>query len=142
MKNFTKYISIYTLVYSILSFILILIFFFLTVASRGFILFTPFMLLPFFTGFLYIVGLVTNVICFIKNNHNKKIRIFLTLILLCLIVEFFALFLPFIILFISKNNDVNSYIFAFSFISIPVTKIILLISSILILVNLKSYTNF
>lgn len=139
MKKMTKVSSIYTIIYSVLSFILILAFFFLTIASRGFILITPFILLPFLTGFLYLIALVLNIICCIKNKMQNRLYILFVLNIFFFIVEMFALLVPFFAYLFTKDGAIVMKILVLSFLSVPITKISILIVSIIILVSLRKY---
>lgn len=62
--NFTKITAIYTMMYAIISFILLVTIGVFTVASRGAVILTPCVGLPFFIGFLHIVGFICEIICF------------------------------------------------------------------------------
>ena len=137
MINFTKATAIYTLIYSIISFILLVSVGFFTVASRGMLILTPFIGLPFFIGFLHIVGFICEIICFRLNKEYPEKRRWVLISLIFYIVEIFALFLPLIAGLLKMNAYVIQSIILFAMGSIPVTKVCLLILSIIILVKFR-----
>ena len=137
MINFTKATAIYTLIYSIVSFILLVSVGFFTVASRGMLILTPFIGLPFFIGFLHIVGFICEIICFRLNKEYPEKRRWVLISLIFYIVEIFALFLPLIAGLLKMNAYVIQSIILFAMGSIPVTKVCLLILSIIILVKFR-----
>ena len=137
MINFTKATAIYTLIYSIISFILLASVGFFTVASRGMLILTPFIGLPFFIGFLHIVGFICEIICFRLNKEYPEKRRWVLISLIFYIVEIFALFLPLIAGLLKMNAYVIQSIILFAMGSIPVTKVCLLILSIIILVKFR-----
>lgn len=137
MINFTKATAVYTLIYSIISFILLVSVGFFTVASRGMLILTPFIGLPFFIGFLHIVGFICEIICFRLNKEYPEKRRWVLISLIFYIVEIFALFLPLIAGILKMNAYVIQSIILFAMGSIPVTKVCLLILSIIILVKFR-----
>lgn len=137
MINFTKATAIYTLIYSIISFILLVSVGFFTIASRGMLILTPFIGLPFFIGFLHIVGFICEIICFRLNKEYPEKRRWVLISLIFYIVEIFALFLPLIAGLLKMNAYVIQSIILFAMGSIPVTKVCLLILSIIILVKFR-----
>jgi len=137
MINFTKATAIYTLIYSIISFILLVSVGFFTVASRGMLILTPFIGLPFFIGFLHIVGFICEIICFRLNKEYPEKRRWVLISLIFYIVEIFALFLPLIAGLVKMNAYVIQSIILFAMGSIPITKVCLLILSIIILVKFR-----
>ncbi|MBO0455577.1 hypothetical protein JZO77_02310 [Enterococcus hulanensis] len=137
MINFTKATAVYTLIYSIVSFILLVSVGFFTVASRGMLILTPFIGLPFFIGFLHIVGFICEIICFRLNKEYPEKRRWVLISLIFYIVEIFALFLPLIAGLLKMNAYVIQSIILFAMGSIPVTKVCLLILSIIILVKFR-----
>ncbi|MDT2660377.1 hypothetical protein P7E02_10880 [Enterococcus hulanensis] len=137
MINFTKTTAVYTLIYSIISFILLVSVGFFTVASRGMLILTPFIGLPFFIGFLHIVGFICEIICFRLNKEYPEKRRWVLISLIFYIVEIFALFLPLIAGLLKMNAYVIQSIILFAMGSIPVTKVCLLILSIIILVKFR-----
>jgi len=137
MINFTKATAIYTLIYSIISFILLVSVGFFTVASRGMLILTPFIGLPFFIGFLHIVGFICEIICFRLNKEYPEKRRWVLISLIFYIVEIFALFLPLIAGLLKMNAYLIQSIVLFAMGSIPVTKVCLLILSIIILVKFR-----
>lgn len=137
MINFTKATAVYTLIYSIVSFILLVSVGFFTIASRGMLILTPFIGLPFFIGFLHIVGFICEIICFRLNKEYPEKRRWVLISLIFYIVEIFALFLPLIAGILKMNAYVIQSIILFAKGSIPVTKVCLLILSIIILVKFR-----
>lgn len=137
MINFTKATAVYTLIYSIVSFILLVSVGFFTIASRGMLILTPFIGLPFFIGFLHIVGFICEIICFRLNKEYPEKRRWVLISLIFYIVEIFALFLPLIAGLVKMNAYVIQSIILFAMGSIPVTKVCLLILSIIILVKFR-----
>ncbi|WP_171004841.1 hypothetical protein [Enterococcus hulanensis] len=137
MINFTKATAIYTLIYSIISFILLVSVGFFTVASRGMLILTPFIGLPFFIGFLHIVGFICEIICFRLNKEYPEKRRWVLISLIFYIVEIFALFLPLIAGLLKMNAYLIQSIILFAMGSIPVTKVCLLTLSIIILVKFR-----
>lgn len=137
MINFTKATAVYTLIYSIVSFILLVSVGFFTVASRGMLILTPFIGLPFFIGFLHIVGFICEIICFRLNKEYPEKRRWVLISLIFYIVEIFALFLPLIAGLLKMNAYLIQSIILFAMGSIPVTKVCLLILSIIILVKFR-----
>lgn len=137
MINFTKATAVYTLIYSIISFILLVSVGFFTVASRGMLILTPFIGLPFFIGFLHIVGFICEIICFRLNKEYPEKRRWVLISLIFYIVEIFALFLPLIAGLVKMNAYLIQSIILFAMGSIPVTKVCLLILSIIILVKFR-----
>lgn len=137
MINFTKATAVYTLIYSIISFILLVSVGFFTIASRGMLILTPFIGLPFFIGFLHIVGFICEIICFRLNKEYPEKRRWVLISLIFYIVEIFALFLPLIAGLLKMNAYVIQSIILFAMGSIPVTKVCLLILSIIILVKFR-----
>ncbi|MFQ7234147.1 MAG: hypothetical protein ACLRPU_04705 [Enterococcus hulanensis] len=137
MINFTKATAVYTLIYSIISFILLVSVGFFTIASRGMLILTPFIGLPFFIGFLHIVGFICEIICFRLNKEYPEKRRWVLISLIFYIVEIFALFLPLIAGLVKMNAYLIQSIVLFAMGSIPVTKVCLLILSIIILVKFR-----
>lgn len=137
MINFTKATAVYTLIYSIISFILLVSVGFFTIASRGMLILTPFIGLPFFIGFLHIVGFICEIICFRLNKEYPEKRRWVLISLIFYIVEIFALFLPLIAGLLKMNAYLIQSIVLFAMGSIPVTKVCLLILSIIILVKFR-----
>ena len=137
MINFTKATAVYTLIYSIVSFILLVSVGFFTVASRGMLILTPFIGLPFFIGFLHIVGFICEIICFRLNKEYPEKRRWVLISLIFYIVEIFALFLPLIAGLLKMNAYLIQSIILFAIGSIPVTKVCLLTLSIIILVKFR-----
>ena len=137
MINFTKATAVYTLIYSIISFILLVSVGFFTVASRGMLILTPFIGLPFFIGFLHIVGFICEIICFRLNKEYPEKRRWVLISLIFYIVEIFALFLPLIAGLLKMNAYLIQSIVLFAMGSIPVTKVCLLTLSIIILVKFR-----
>ena len=137
MINFTKATAVYTLIYSIVSFILLVSVGFFTVASRGMLILTPFIGLPFFIGFLHILGFICEIICFRLNKEYPEKRRWVLISLIFYIVEIFALFLPLIAGLLKMNAYLIQSIILFAMGSIPVTKVCLLILSIIILVKFR-----
>lgn len=137
MINFTKATAVYTLIYSIISFILLVSVGFFTIASRGMLILTPFIGLPFFIGFLHIVGFICEIICFRLNKEYPEKRRWVLISLIFYIVEIFALFLPLIAGLVKMNAYVIQSIILFAMGSIPITKVCLLILSIIILVKFR-----
>ncbi|MBO0410278.1 hypothetical protein JZO81_04395 [Enterococcus hulanensis] len=137
MINFTKATAVYTLIYSIVSFILLVSVGFFTIASRGMLILTPFIGLPFFIGFLHIVGFICEIICFRLNKEYPEKRRWVLISLIFYIVEIFALFLPLIAGLLKMNAYVIQSIILFAMGSIPITKVCLLILSIIILVKFR-----
>ncbi|MBX8936851.1 hypothetical protein [Enterococcus gilvus] len=137
MINFTKATAVYTLIYSIVSFILLVSVGFFTIASRGMLILTPFIGLPFFIGFLHIVGFICEIICFRLNKEYPEKRRWVLISLIFYIVEIFALFLPLIAGLVKMNAYLIQSIVLFAMGSIPVTKVCLLILSIIILVKFR-----
>lgn len=137
MINFTKVTAIYTIVYAIVSFILLISFGVFTIASRGAIILTPFIGLPFFIGFMHIVGFVCEIICFrINKDYPAKKRLVL-ISLIVYMIEILALALPMIGIFGKMNSYLVQNIVLFAIGSIPVTKVCLLVLSIIILVKFR-----
>jgi len=137
MINFTKATAVYTLIYSIVSFILLVSVGFFTIASRGMLILTPFIGLPFFIGFLHIVGFICEIVCFRLNKEYPEKRRWVLISLIFYIVEIFALFLPLIAILVKMNAYLIQSIVLFAMGSIPVTKVCLLILSIIILVKFR-----
>ena len=137
MINFTKATAVYTLIYSIISFILLVSVGFFTIASRGMLILTPFIGLPFFIGFLHIVGFICEIICFRLNKEYPEKRRWVLISLIFYIVEIFALFLPLIAGLLKMNAYLIQSIVLFAMGSIPVTQVCLLILSIIILVKFR-----
>lgn len=137
MINFTKATAVYTLIYSIISFILLVSVGFFTIASRGMLILTPFIGLPFFIGFLHIVGFICEIICFWLNKEYPEKRRWVLISLIFYIVEIFALFLPLIAGLVKMNAYLIQSIILFAMGSIPITKVCLLILSIIILVKFR-----
>lgn len=99
MRNFTKITAIYTIFYAIISFILLMAIGVFTVASRGIFMLTLFGGLPFFIGFLHIVGFICESICLRLNKDYPADRRLILLCLIFYIIELFALVLPIIAMF-------------------------------------------
>lgn len=137
MKNFTKITAIYTIVYAITSFILLVSIGVFTVASRGIFLFSILGLLPFFVGFMHIVGFVCEIICLRINKNSPAKRKMVLLSLIFYVIEILALVLPFISMIAKMNAYLVQNILLFALGSIPVTKLCLLILSIIILVRFR-----
>jgi hypothetical protein len=137
MKNFTKITAIYTIVYAITSFILLVTIGVFTVASRGIFLFSILGLLPFFVGFMHIVGFVCEIICLRINKNSPAKRKMVLLSLIFYVIEILALVLPFISMIGKMNAYLVQNILLFALGSIPVTKLCLLILSIIILVRFR-----
>lgn len=137
MRNFTKITAIYTIFYAIISFILLIAIGVFTVASRGAFMFTLFGGLPFFIGFLHIVGFVCEIICLrVNKNYPAKRR----LVLICLafyIIEILALVLPIVGMFGNASSVLAQNVILYAMGSIPVTKVCLLVLSIIILVKFR-----
>jgi hypothetical protein len=119
--------AVYTIVYALISFVLIVSFFFMIIASRGIWLFSPLIALPFFTGFLYFVGLVLSLLC-LNKEKSKWAFPYIAVIIFIYFIEALALLLP-----IFALKYVAKYI-SIIIISVPVTKILLVILAILILI--------
>ena len=137
MRNFMKITAIYTIFYAIISFILLMAIGVFTVASRGAFMFTLFGGLPFFVGFLHIVGFICEIICL---RLNKEYPVKRRLVLLCLafyIVEILALVLPIVGMFGNASSVFAQNVILYAMGSIPVTKICLLVLSIIILVKFR-----
>ena len=106
--NFTKITAIYTMMYAIISFILLVTIGVFTVASRGAVILTPCVGLPFFIGFLHIVGFICEIICFHVNKNFPAKRRLVLLSLIFYIIEIVALVLPFIGMFAKMNTYLGS----------------------------------
>lgn len=137
MRNFTKITAIYTIFYAIISFILLMAIGVFTVASRGAFMFTLFGGLPFFIGFLHIVGFICEIICLRLNKDYPTKR---RLVLLCLafyIIEILALILPIVGMLGNASSVLAQNVILYAMGSIPVTKVCLLVLSIIILVKFR-----
>lgn len=144
MRNFTKITAVYTIFYAIISFILLMTIGVFTVASRGAFMLTLFGGLPFFIGFSHIVGFVCEVICLRMNKDYPAKR---RLVLLCLafyIIETLALLLPIVGMLGNGSSALAQNVILYAMGSIPVTKVCLLVLSIIILVKFrkKKASNF
>ncbi|MBO0452418.1 hypothetical protein [Candidatus Enterococcus murrayae] len=137
MLNFTKATAIYTIIYAIISFILLVSFGFFMIASRGTFLLTPLIGLPFFIGFLHIVGFVCEITCLRMNKDSPAKRKLIFLSLIFYTIEIFALLLPMMAILIKMNAAYSQKIVFFALASIPVTKLCLLVLSIIILVKFR-----
>lgn len=137
MRNFTKITAIYTIFYAIISFILLITIGVFTVASRGAFMLTLFGGLPFFIGFLHIVGFVCEILCL---RLNKDYPVKRRLVLLCLafyIIEILALVLPIVGMLGNASSVFAQNVILYAMGSIPVTKVCLLVLSIIILVKFR-----
>lgn len=135
--NFTKITAIYTMMYAIISFILLVTIGVFTVASRGAVILTPFVGLPFFIGLLHIVGFICEIICFRVNKNFLAKRRLVLLSLIFYIIEIVALVLPFIGMFAKMNTYLIQNVVLYAMGSIPVTKVCLLVLSLIILVKFR-----
>lgn len=137
MRNFTKITAIYTIFYAIISFILLMTIGVFTVASRGAFMLTLFGGLPFFIGFLHIVGFVCEILCLRLNKEYPTKRRLVFLCLIFYIIEIFALVLPIVGLLGNASSVFAQNVILYAMGSIPVTKGCLLVLSIIILVKFR-----
>lgn len=137
MKIILKIFTIYHIFYALASFLLLAVIFFLIVDSRGLVSLTPFMFLPFVVEGLYLVGLADSLISLIlvtTKLHIEKIGSFVTILILYL-VEVLVLVVPLILFKLNFQLDI---LLGLALLSVPVTKLLLLIFSIITLFRFKT----
>lgn len=135
MKIILKIFTIYHIFYALASFLLLAVIFFLIVDSRGMVSLTPFMFL--LVGGLYLVSLADSLISLIlvtTKLHLEKIRSFVTILILYL-VEVLVLVVPLILFKLNFQLDI---LLGLALLSVPVTKLLLLIFSIITLFRFKT----
>lgn len=135
MTKLPKAASIYNIIYALISFLGIVFFGLFVVASRGILLFSPFIVIPFFVGFLYFVGLILAILAYRSDNSQPKLKNWLRAFLVIYGLEALALLLPLLRLASWVSDSFAAVVIPGAIFSVPVTKICLLICSVVVLVK-------